>query len=102
MDQLLAVGMQRLQQCGGEASGRAKPSAGRNVGHGGDFQRAAFEADQLKRFADDRMLEVIDIVDTLERRVFHDQVVDESLVNGDVNVLIDCRGNQKAGLVAIV
>ena len=96
------MGVQRLEQRRGEAARRAEPGAGRNVGHAGDFQRVRLKSDQLERFADDRMLDLVDRLHALELGIFDDQVVDEGLVQRDVDVLVDRRRDQEAAVLAVI
>ena len=48
------------------------------------------------------MLNVFDSCDPLHAGVFDNQVLDERLVNGNVDVFIDRRGDQKSPVFPIV
>ena len=102
VDQVLLVGVERLQQRGREAAGRAEAGAGRDVGHAGDLQRAAVDLHQAHRLADDRVLELVGRWHPLQAGVLDDQVVDERVVDRDVDILVDRAGDQEAAELLVV
>ena len=99
VDERAVMGVQRPQQRGGEAAGRAQAGAGGNVRHAGDFQVRRAQAGQLERLPHDGVLHLGDGVHVLELRVLDDQLLREGVVQGDVDVLVDGGGDQEAAVL---
>ncbi len=62
--------MQGLQQRGGEAAGGSEPGPGRNVGQRRDLDLGRLELLHAQCLANDRMLDLVDRLDVLERGIF--------------------------------
>ena len=94
--------MKSLEQGCGEAPRGAQAGAGRDVGHAGNFQTCGIGGDQLEGFANERMLDLADFVHFLKLRVFQKDLGDEPIVNGDIDIAINGRSDQKATVLLII
>ena len=74
--------VERLEQRRREAARTSEPCSRRDVGERGDFDLRGLEAQQAQAFPDDRMLNLRNLFDVLQLRVF--QI--NSSVNGRVTV----------------
>ena len=102
MDKVLLESVQSLEKRRGKASRRSESSAGRDVGHARTFQVPLLDANQSNGFANDGMFYVINGRCFFEMGVFQQKVLNEALVNIDVNIFVDCRGNEKAAVLTLV
>ena len=80
----------------------AQPRAGRDVGHAGQLEVLAVDADELHRLADDRVAQLGGVLHPLELRVLDDPVGDERLVERDVDVAVDGGGDEEAAVLFVV
>ena len=87
-DVLALERVQGPQQADRERPGRAEAGSGGDVGQADDLERRA-DIVQRERAADDRVVDLIDLLDPLERRVLEEVVVGERPVDADVDVLVD-------------
>ena len=102
VDELPAVGIERFEQRGGETAGGSQPGPCRNVGHGRDLERTPIQTNHLERFSYDRMLQLVDGLDPFEGRILDDKLVDEGLMHGDVDILVDRRRDEESGFMTVV
>ena len=102
MDQILLQRVERLQQRRGETPGRPEARASRHVGHAGDLQMRRPDPRRSQRFANQGMLHLVDRPDPLHVGVLDDQVLDECLVQRDIDVLVDGRGDDEPAVLAVV
>ena len=102
MHQVFFVGVQRLEQCDGETAGRTESRAGGNVGHRSQFQSAPVQAKQGKSFTEDRVLQLRRVRHTLQFGIFDDEVGYERFMQCDVNIFINCRGDEKSAELLVV
>jgi hypothetical protein len=78
------------------------PEDPRDVRHARNFERRDLDARDPQRFANDRMLHLVDRAHALDLRVLDDQILDERVVQRDVHVLVDRRRDDEAAVLAIV
>ena len=96
------VGVQGVEQADREGAGGAEAgAAGRDVGHRGDLD-AALDAQQAQRLAHQRVLDVRRAGDLLGARVADPHRRVELAADGDVDRLVDRRGEHRAAVAAIV
>ena len=57
---------------------------------------------QVQRLADDRVLDFVDVSTRSSLEYLTNQLAAQGLVQGDVDVLVDGRGDQEAGVLAVV
>jgi hypothetical protein len=76
--------------------------AGGDVGHAGDFQVRVGDAGHAQRFADNGVLHLCHVADLLHLRVLDDQPRLESLVERDVDVLVDGGSDQKTAVFLVI
>jgi hypothetical protein len=102
-NQVLLPGVQRAQQGHRETTGRTQTRAGRDVGHADDFQvRLRANVDHTQGFAYNRVLHLVHGLDQFHLRILHQQFLAERLVQRDVDVFVDGRGDDEAGVFAVV
>ena len=94
--------VERPQQGGRETSGRSQAGSGGNVRHADDLDVRNAEAHQLQSLPHDRMLHVLRTRDNLHFRVLDDHLREERLMQGNVDVLVDRRGDHKTAVTAVV
>ncbi len=71
-DKALLRRMERFKERGREAAGGAEAGAAGDVGHRGEFDVRIGDPCEFHRLADDRMLDLVDVVGSFEFRVFDD------------------------------
>ena len=101
-DDVLFVGVEALEQRGGEAAGRAEPGAAGNIGHRGEFEVRIGDAGELEGLPEDRVLDLVNRLHALELRVLEDDLLLEGPVLGQVDVLVDGRGHEEAAVLLVV
>ncbi len=94
--------VQHAQQASAEAARRPEAGAGRDVGHAGDLDVTAGDAGQAQRLADDRVLDVVDLLDALDLRVAQDDLFERGLHQRHVDVLVDRGGHQEPAVLPVV
>ena len=100
--QVFVQGMEGFQQSGGKAARRAKSRPRRNVRHAGDLQAGGADVRKLQRFSDDRVLNFLHRLDPFHLGVLDDELIDDRLVQGDVNVLIDGASDDEPAVFAVI
>jgi hypothetical protein len=85
------VRVQCAQEPDRERAGRAEPRPRRDVRHAHDLQRGP-DGVELECRPDDRMLDLVDAVDALQRGVLQEVVVGERPVDRDIDVSVDIAG----------
>ena len=101
-DRAAAMRVERLHERGRETAGRAEAGAGGDVGERGDLDLRRAEVEHPDGLADDRMLDVVGTLDVFELRVLEEDAADERPHHGDVDVLVDRRGDEEAAVLAVV
>jgi hypothetical protein len=94
--------VQRLEQRGREATRRAEPGAGRNVGERRDLVLRFGDAHHRECFADERMLDVFEARDLFDLGVLEEHAGPERAVDRDPHVLVDRGREQEAAVVLVI
>src|SRR5665213_498174 len=102
MNDVFAIGVQRLEQGGREAAGRSQPGARGDVGHAGDFQVRLLDPHHPQRLAHDRVLHVVHARGLLQPGVFDYQPRLKSLVKRDIHILVDGGGDEESAMLAVI
>src|SRR5882724_2160625 len=102
MDEVMLELVQHLEQARREAARRAQPRARRDVRHAGDLDTRAEDAGQTQRLADDRVLDLVDMRRALDLGVAQQHLLERRAVHGDVHVLRDGGGDEKATVPLVV
>jgi hypothetical protein len=102
VEQAPPVRVQGLQQRGGETARRAQPGSGRDVGERGDLDLRRAHADHLQRFADDRVMDLVDLRDVLELRVLEEDAGHERAHRRHVHVLVDRGRDDRSAVLPVV
>jgi hypothetical protein len=84
-----------------ECAGRSEASSGRNISHA-DHLNVRLYTVQTQRFANQRMLNLFQGVDFFQRGIFQQVPLTESLINADVDVLIDRGRDYESSKAAVV
>src|SRR6266404_7188391 len=100
-DDVALAGVQRAKQCGCKTARGTEACPGRDVGHTGDLD-AVVRADELDRSAHDRMSDVAGALDPLQLGIFDDVTRLKGVVQGDVDIFVDCRRDEKTAMVSVV
>ena len=79
-----------------------KPGSGRNVSERCDFDLRSLEAQQTQAFADDRMLDLRNLVDMLQMRIFQINSLGEGSRHRDKDVLVDGGRKQEAFVLPVI
>ena len=64
--------------------------------------RRSSQLDQLQRLADQRVLDVLDPLDLLHLRILEEDPRHEPVMQQDVDVLVDRRGDEEAAVLLVV
>jgi hypothetical protein len=64
--------------------------------------RVLVDSHQLQRLTHDRVPDLVHRRHVFQLRVLDDDLLAERLVQGDVDILVDGRGDQKTGVFAVV
>src|SRR5882724_1625606 len=102
MEQLFAMGVQGLQQSGGEAP------RGPQTGSGGDIRKRrnlylrCLEIEYFYGFADDRVMNIFGLLHMLQLGVLQVDSRREWARNRNVHILVDRRCNQESLVAAVV
>ena len=102
MQQAAAVRVERTEECGRKTARRPKARPRGDIRERRDLNLRRPESDQPHGFADDRVLHLVDAVHVFELRVLQVDAGRERPHDGDVDVLVDRRGDEEAGVIAIV
>src|SRR4029077_13506011 len=100
-DDIALTRVQGAQQCGRKTARGTEAGPGRDVGHTGDLD-AVVRADELDRGAHNRMSDVAGSLDPLKLGIFDDVTRLKGIVQGDVDIFVDCRGDEKPAMVPVV
>jgi hypothetical protein len=98
----LPKGVKSLEQGSGKAARGTQTRTGWDVRHAREFKIRHLHLRQPQGFADERVLDLVDGLYSLHLRVLDNQFLHESLVKGDIDVLINCGGNDKTAMVAVI
>jgi len=102
MNEIFFVRVQRLEQGGGKTAGRTEAGAGGNIRHGSQFQPVSVHADHRKGFADDRMFQPGRVRHAFQLRILHDQIRHERVVQGDIDVFVNGRRDEKSAELFVI
>src|SRR5262249_30130181 len=72
------------------------------IGHRGDLDGTVHAAGKLERFTHERVLDLIYRLYPLQLRILDDDLRYENLMQRDVDILVDRRGDEEAAVLTIV
>ena len=94
--------MERFEERGREAAGGAEAGAAGDVGHGRELDVRIGDAGEFHRLADDRMLDLVDVVGAFEFGIFDDDARLKRAVLREVDVFVDGRSHEEAAELAVI
>src|SRR6185437_7307505 len=102
MDDVARLRMQCAKQRGGETAGRTESGTSRNIRERRDLDLAGLARKQPQRLAHDAVLDLVDRIDVLDRRIFQIDARLERLYHTDIDVFVDRGRDQKSLMLTII
>ncbi len=94
--------MQCAQQSRSETAGGTHAGAGWDIGKAHDLKVRSGYPSQLQSLANDGMLDFINALDIFEFGVLDDDAGTKRFIDGDVDVAVNRRGEDKASMLPVV
>ena len=101
-DEALFRRVERFEERSREAAGGAETGAAGYVGHRRELDVRIGDAGEFHRFADDRMLDLVDVIGAFEFGIFDYDARLKRAVLREVDVFVDGRGDEEAAELTVI